>query len=249
MECPRVQVEECLDNLLNWAQKTGFKFSNSKSVCILFSKSKTGKQQPALYLNDHELEVVKETKILGLLFDTKLTWIPHLNYLRTDCNKRLNIIRTLSKRNWGADQKLLTNTYKATVRAKLAYGSIFYNSAKQSTLDMISTIHNAGLRISMGSFFSSPISSILPEADDTPLDFRMKQVTLIYASSIASTPSNPAYANIFLGKFQDLYMDHPRAVLPLYTVSQDSKYILIFFNSKKNEIKNSNTKNCEVYNY
>ena len=209
-------LQDCLDNLLKWAQKTGFKFSNSKSVCILFSKSKTGNQEPALYLNNHELEVVKETKILGLIFDTKLTWIPHLKYLRTDCNKRLNIIRTLSKRNWGADQKLLTNTYKATVRAKLDYGSIFYNSAKQTTLDMISTIHNAGLRISMGAFFSSPISSILPEAGDTPLDFRRKQLTLIYASSIASTPSNPAYANIFLGKFQDLYMDHPRAVLPLY---------------------------------
>ena len=110
---------------------------------------------------------MKETKILGLIFDTKLTWIPHLNYLKTDCNKRLNIIRTLSKKNWGADQKLL-------------------------------------------------ISIILPESGDTPLDFKREQLTLIYASAIASTPSNPAYANIFLGKFQDLYMDHPRAVDPLY---------------------------------
>ena len=48
-------LQDFLDNLLNWGQKIGFKFSNSKSVRILFSKSKNGNYEPALYLNDHEL--------------------------------------------------------------------------------------------------------------------------------------------------------------------------------------------------
>ena len=124
--------------------------------------------------------------MLGLIFVAKLSWILHLRYLKDDCKRRLNVIKTLAKRNWRANQKLLTNTYKAIVRSKLDYGSIIYNSAKPQILEMISPIHNAGLRIASGAFVSSPISSILCETDEYPLDIRRKQLSLDYATAIAS---------------------------------------------------------------
>ena len=210
-------VQSCLDELQKWANKTGFKFSKTKSTCIVFSKNKKiNNLNPVLHISKHKLEVVNTIKILGLIFDEKLSWIPHLRYLKDDCKRRLNVIKTLAKRNWGADQKLLTNTYKAIVRSKLDYGSIIYNSAKPQILEIISPIHNAGLRIASGAFVSSPISSILCETDEYPLDVRRKQLSLVYATAIASTKPNPTYEDIFLGKYQDEYEKRPNSTVPIY---------------------------------
>ena len=136
--------------------QTSLKLSKTKSKCILISKKKSLEHIPALYLDNHELEVVGTLKILGLIFDTRLTWTPHLKYLRSDCYNRLNIVKSLAKRNWGADKTLLINTYKAIVRTKLDYGSIIYNLAKPNVLGMISPIHNVKLRIEIGALFLKP---------------------------------------------------------------------------------------------
>ena len=55
--------------------------------------------EPELYLDDRKLKVVKETKFLGLIFDSKLSFRPHINNLRTSCLKKLNILRVLSSKN------------------------------------------------------------------------------------------------------------------------------------------------------
>ena len=44
---------------------------------------------PHLTLDGSVLPVVEETKFLGLLFDRKLTFIPHLKYLKAKCLKAL----------------------------------------------------------------------------------------------------------------------------------------------------------------
>ena len=195
----------------NWSQIV----QNQIKVYPILQK-KSLEHIPALYLDNHELEVVDTLKILGLVFDTRLTWTPHLKYLRWDCYNRLNIVKSLAKRNWGADKTLLINTYKAIVRTKLDYGYIIYNSTKPNVLGMISPIHNAGLRIAIGALFPSPISSILSEAGESPLNYRRKQLTLIYATAIASTPSNPTHENIFQGNYQHKYYKHEKASRPFY---------------------------------
>ena len=61
---------------------------------------------------------------------------------------------------------------------------------------MISPIHNAGLRIASGAFVSSPVSIILCETDEYLLDIRRKQLSLVYATAIASNLLNLTYEDI-----------------------------------------------------
>ena len=47
--------------------------------------------------------VVQEVKFLGLIFDSELTFLPHLCYLKKKCMKALNLLRILANTSWGAD--------------------------------------------------------------------------------------------------------------------------------------------------
>ena len=57
---------------------------------------------------------------------------------------------------------------------------------------------------------------ILCESEEYPLDIRRKQQSLVYATPLASTPQNPTYDDIFLGKYQHEYEKHPNSTVPLY---------------------------------
>ena len=51
---------------------------------------------PKLTLEGDPMKVVEETKFLGLIFNTKLSFMPHIKYLKRRCLKVLDILRVLS---------------------------------------------------------------------------------------------------------------------------------------------------------
>ena len=87
---------------------------------------------PELYLNGTQIPIIGEAKFLGLLFDSKLSLIPHITFLKSRCTKSLDLIEVLSNTTWGADRKVLLCLYRALIRSKLDYGCIVYGSARPS---------------------------------------------------------------------------------------------------------------------
>ena len=132
---------------------------------------------PDLTLDGVQIEIVPEFKFLGLLFDSKLLFIPHINYLSNKCQKALNLLRVVSSMDWGADRKVLLRLYRTLVRSKLDYGCIVYGSARQSYLQKLDSIHNQGLRLALGAFRTS-VNSLYAEANEPSLNVRRKKLSL-----------------------------------------------------------------------
>ncbi|XP_076620013.1 uncharacterized protein LOC143341179 [Colletes latitarsis] len=192
----QIQLQEALDKLQKWSLSTGFKFSSTKSKTITFSRKKQY-SNIKLTLDNLTIKETSSIKILGLTFDSQLTWTPHINKLKTDCYHRLNILRTIAAKNWGADLKTLLLTYKTIVRSKMDYGSIIYNSANNNILKKLDPVHNNALRITVGAFRSSPINGILNEVSEPPLQIRRKYLSTKFAVRIAAHPQNPVFHNVF----------------------------------------------------
>ena len=47
---------------------------------------------PQLYLNGTHIPTIGEAKFLGLIFDSKLSFIPHITSLKSRCTKSLDLI-------------------------------------------------------------------------------------------------------------------------------------------------------------
>lgn len=177
-------LQKIIDNLSLWCNLTGFKFSSTKTSYIIFHKPRTKiTVKSSLFLNGTKLKRCESLKILGLIFDYKLSWLPHINNLKKQCNQKLNIIKSISSTRWGADSQILINTYKALIRSKLDYGAIIYCSATTSTLERLNSVQTTTLRIAFGAFKTSPKNSIITEAHELPLEIRRAALLLNFASS------------------------------------------------------------------
>lgn len=102
--------------------------------------------------------------------------------------------------------------YKAIIQWKLDYGCIIYDDAREIILNSPDSILNAAIRLSLGTYRSSYISSLLAEAGEIPLRHRRELLRMIYACNISTVPDNTACQKISQTRLRKLYKkkENPR---------------------------------------
>lgn len=153
------QLQLCINKINDWSIKNGFKFSRTKTVCM--------HPDPELHMEGEPIKIVKELKFLGLMFDNKLNFIPHMRALRKKCSKTMDILKVLTKTKWGADSNVLLRLYRVLIRSRLDYGSIVYGLTRISYTKVLDTIHHQGIRLPLGAFRTTPIQSLYIEAGES----------------------------------------------------------------------------------
>ena len=156
--------------------------------------------------------ILMENKSLLLLIFDKLTFIPHIQYLKSKCKKALNVLKVVSHYDWGADRKVLLRLYRALIRSKLDYGSFIYGSARASYIKTLDPIHNQGLRLCLGAFITSPMESLYVKANEESLYRRRGRLSLQYALKLKSMPNPPTHRSIYQPKYTNTFEDHPSAI-------------------------------------
>jgi ribonuclease HI len=209
------QLQLCLNNLQKWSDENGFRFSTAKTVCIHFCNKRLIHPEPVLLLHNQPIPIVAEAKFLGVTFDKKLSFIPHLQNLRTKCTKSLNLLKVVSHKDWGGNSQTLLKLYRTLIRSKLDYGSIVYGSARKSYLQMLDPIQNLSLRLCLGAFRTSPIESLQVEANEPPLSSRRNKLAVHYAIKVKSNPTNPTYQTIFDPQYTTLFENRPKTIPPI----------------------------------
>ena len=91
---------------------------------------------PQVFLDKRPILVVEETKFWGVIFDRKLSFIPHLKYVKKKALKALNIFKVIGNSKRGADRKVMPRLYRSLIRSKLDYGCIVYGSSCKSYLQI-----------------------------------------------------------------------------------------------------------------
>ena len=135
----------------------------------------------------------------------------HISVLKAQCKEALNLIQVVAHLKWGGDRDTLLMLYRAIVRSKLDYGCIVYGTASNADLRQPDSIHNSGLRLALGAFCTSPVSSLYTETNEAPLEERRLKLSMHYYLKTRACINNPArYA---LHKFdqttRDLYVPRP----------------------------------------
>ena len=73
--------------------ENGLKLSSSKTVGMHFCNKRRFRPDTKFRLYTSPIKIVPETKFLGLLFDSKLTFLPHI---KNKSLKALNILKFVS---------------------------------------------------------------------------------------------------------------------------------------------------------
>ena len=119
-------LERRLQSAINaanaWAGENGLKFSPTKSVAIHFHRKRAHQTPLNLRLGDIEIPNVDSIKYLGMVLDSKLSWKQHIKSIKTNCVKRLDLLKHLSNTDWGAHRTIMLRLYRSIIRSKLDYG-------------------------------------------------------------------------------------------------------------------------------
>ena len=90
---------------------------------------------------------------------------------------------SISVKDWGADRELLIKLYKALIRSKLDYVSLFYSAAANSNLKRINAIEHSSLIIALGARKTSP-----NESNVMPLNSHSKLLLVNFSAKMRELP-------------------------------------------------------------
>lgn len=198
LSCAVRRKQRCLDKVDAWTQKTGFRFSSKKTEVMVFHRQRglAEDPQPELYLNGKKLKVVTEKRFLGALLDHKLTWVPHIKWVKARGLRALSILKVIVKNNTLTDGKILLNIYRAVVRSKLDYACQVYGTAAPSALKMLDTVHHQALRLCTGAFRTSPVDSLYVESGEPALSDRRLSLQLQYYARSKKVPADKTMVHL-----------------------------------------------------
>jgi ribonuclease HI len=220
------QLQFTVNNLTDWAQENGFRFSTSKTVMLHFTRKRPRKnplQHPKITLADNLIQRVESHRILGLIFDQKLTWSEQINTIKQKTIKRFNLLKCLAGKHWGADQNILLRIYQLMILSVMEYGVDAYGSAKPKILAKLDPLHFQGLRIALGAFRTTRRENLLCEAGMTSLEHRRQLSTIKTAIKIMAILEHPVRKKFIDPDSYDQYAHiNQNTTFPFYIRAQNS---------------------------
>ena len=189
------KIQEYLDTLNIWFEKWGFTLSWSKTIPVLFTKS-TKPYLPTLKLKDKTLTYATSHKFLGMIFDSKLLWHPHVENIVARCKRKLNFLKCLSGTKWGSTTKSLLTVYRSYIRSLLDYGCEAYDSAAESVKKSLDSVQYQALRICTGTLPLTPLNALQAETGEMPLKLRRQMLSEKFKLSVNRIPNHPILPHI-----------------------------------------------------
>ena len=167
-ELAKSNMQQYVNKFTDWCKVWKLTVNPLKTTMQYFTKKKVN--CPIIRLENQVITYKKDQKILGLIFDSpNLTWKSHIEYLKRDCMKRVDLLKVFASPSWGASTLILKNFYIAYVRSKIDYACVLYGSASKTYLKKLDPIQNSAMRLILGARNTTPILSLQAESLIPPL--------------------------------------------------------------------------------
>lgn len=102
-------------------------------------------------MNDQRVKLEKNPKLLGVTFDTQLTFTKHIEQTVNKAKSRLNILKSLAGSDWGQDKSTILLTYKSIIRSILEYAVPVWGPTISATnWENLYRVEKQALRIATG---------------------------------------------------------------------------------------------------
>ena len=142
-----------------YASDNGIKVNPTKTKLMLFNPAKAYDCMPSFPFNHQEIELVEQTKLLGLVVSSDMSWSANTAHMVTRCNKKLWILRRLKR--LGANNEDLLDIFIKQVRSILEYAvQVWHPSITGEQRLEIERVQKSAFHIILGECYRSYTSSL-----------------------------------------------------------------------------------------
>ena len=173
-----------LDSINKWTVKNKMLINQKKTKTILFNFTKNHQFSTRLNLNQENVEVVSETKLLGTIIQNNLTWDSNTTNIVKKANARMIILRKLSE--YGAQQSELKTIYISYITSILEQSAVVWHSSltEQNSQDL-TRVQKSACKIILRKSYVSYKKALL-DLDLEDLADRRKQLCKVFAEKSAN---------------------------------------------------------------
>lgn len=135
-------LQSDLTNLTKWEQKWKMAFNVSKCNVMHLTRSKNPIKEP-YYMHGKQLEVVQDTKYLGITIKDDLIWNLHINNIVSSANQ---VQGMLSRNIKKAPQQTKITAINTLVRPRVEYSAAIWDPYTQENIDKIERVQRRAAR-------------------------------------------------------------------------------------------------------
>ena len=180
------QVYEQLKKTEDYAHQNGMIVNFKKTKMMLFNPGILRDFQPKFSLKKNEIDLVEETKLLGVVIRSDLSWSANTEYIVSRATKKLWFLRRL--RVLGANEDDLIDVYMKQIRSILEFAvPVWHSSLTGEDRADIERVQKCALQIILGSDYLSYTSALKDLGLET-LFRRRQKLCLTFANKSYKNP-------------------------------------------------------------
>ena len=143
---------------------------------------------PSFSIGDQEIEMITNTRYLGVQIDSNVNWDKHIDTVKTKANRTLGLIK-YSKKYLPSD--MLNKMYRGIVEPQLSYCCSVWGCCSNSKIDILQKIQNRAARIVTSSPYDASAAPIIESLGWSAVSdlIRKKTATLAYKSLNSLAPN------------------------------------------------------------
>ena len=168
---------------IGWLREKGMIVNASKTEMVFFKE----KEDLLINIEGKEVRSRSEMNVLGITFDSELSWLPQVRRAMSNCQRMKPALRCLKKR---LNAKELLQVITSHFYPRLYYGSeVWFHCVNKCTREKITPLHLYPLRLAVGDckklLSNKKVLNITNRA--SPLQFNDYKVAKTLISIINST--------------------------------------------------------------
>ena len=141
-------LQQDLDKLPRWCAKWRIKLNPEKTKVIIFSKSLFAiRAEPALSLYGDLLSYYPHIKLLGITFDSRMTFTKYFEEILECCNNKFHRLRIFINKKWGPSPATILQIYKQCVRPIFEYGIVSTQTVSETVITKLQRVQNSFIRL------------------------------------------------------------------------------------------------------
>jgi len=189
-------LESMLEEATKWKTRHGSVFEPSKYVLVHFTKNPHKRTAATITTDGTTIAPSNEARYLGVIFDQKLTFTSHLNYITKKGTAAAMALSGIAKCNWGATHKDIRQIFSTAIASKTDYAACIWHrprkigSAQATQNKKLTTIQRHAMKAITGCYTTTPTSALEIEANLEPPWIRLQTKVLSAVTRMQTLPAN-----------------------------------------------------------
>jgi hypothetical protein len=208
-----------LNKIHSWLQTNKLSINLTKTNYIIFSTNKGHPNLPCVKINNTPITQVHQSKFLGITIDSKLTWKPHIELIKSKISKQIGI---LCRIRHSVPHFILKTLYNSLILPHLSYGILTWGKTYPTHLNSLIILQKKIIRIISFSQYLAHTPPLFKNLKILPIDklykyylalFAFKYINLTVPTSIhelLDTPDHTHTHNTRSSEHLQLYFHHHR---------------------------------------